>query len=1331
MSIRKQRDCQADFFTLSVLTHRTKTLTATYTPDSSGKVTKQKAPSNTAFFQHREEKCRDIDSLEALLRRLSTQPKSCIVRAQRIEGVGVESNSVLPDGSVRRAWKGKPKPYTKTIKQEGKDDIVIEVDAFEPALAPADRVWVCADADGIFPPFDVTVEDDAGLDEAARWLLKDLGLDGVDAIVHWSSGAFLNEDATVSPRKLKAHVWFYLDRPACFRALSGWMTARKLDPSLSRAVQIHYTADPVFNGALKDPLAWRIKTFRGEQRCFITDPQEIYDTAEEKRREEEAKRQAEEEAAKQKQHREEQRRIAEERGLAVVHYEAVGADKSLAVQRIVDAALDEVRFASSRHGAIYGQAFWLGRVVGGDNGLRYSEAQDALESLLPSLFAGEPGREEDEKRTIKDGLDAGCRLPHEVTPPQARTREKKKRGEKRSAEEKAPVSAEEKEERANQKVSLIERFVRYSEQAQKRQCDARYLPPLAKEEALTAVCASLGTGKTEQAKALCEQYNSTLWLAHRRALTRNTVERLGEDWTLYMDAEDHEIEADRLVVCVDSVARAKRLTDSIMIDEADQVLQSLVKRPSKAKRGEQHGDSILANIEHLRFRLEHAKQAALLSADLDEHTIKAFSRLAPHLPVKRVNHHYTPEGQAWRFYDSYTALREFMRARWVEDERFAVFCASREQAKNLAAWLRHFQGKRVLEIHAESDDDARETLSAVNATWTAYDAVLFTTSAGAGVSFDVKDHFDHVFVVGVNAPNNFMATEYLQGAARIRYPKNPLVHAFIPPQARRKLSRQEIASLERDKEEQTLLYLEAHAPLAVRLHRIERSSLDSLAVQVWLDAAEQREERSHAPLHYLLKTLLARGIDIQMSSGEPPQSETKRTAKECSKARQERIATEYSDILAAPDLTPQEAKALGGKEVKREDQVALKRHRIAAFYNDTRSEDAESTASSLHSSPPPAPTLDQIQRDNNGKLPRKIRNLIEAMLWRSSPQYAAYRDSLDLVGDPTQPARRVRSVLDASNYAAKGQLLSDYFAVVEAMHPDIYTAILDAADEKDKPLWSRALRRTQTPLTVEAALQRLLLRTKQRRVQCAVRGIRPDAPLNEIVGNICAAFGIKRRRIENLDAHGKKYSHYILDRDEILALVRLTRCALVRTMRSVGKWEEQASLAAEGRLVFVPISEDGESLLLGVGGDAPPFAASPREAVVARRAAERMDEAARFNLLADIEYGGRTITREEVAILLLIAPPDWLASHGAHVLACATSGKPLARQEGRYLREKQARLREKTRLDLSALERAVAVEYADSAPPQPQKRSAPPAPQQTSDERFTAEYAALKLRYGM
>lgn len=63
---------------------------------------------------------------------------------------------------------------------------------------------------------------------------------------------------------IKAHLWFWLDRPVTNEHLKRWTKAEAMpvDPALFNAVQVHYTAAPVFEGA-PDPLPIRSGFWQG------------------------------------------------------------------------------------------------------------------------------------------------------------------------------------------------------------------------------------------------------------------------------------------------------------------------------------------------------------------------------------------------------------------------------------------------------------------------------------------------------------------------------------------------------------------------------------------------------------------------------------------------------------------------------------------------------------------------------------------------------------------------------------------------------------------------------------------------------------------------------------------------------------------------------------------------------------------------------------------------------------------------------------------------------------------------------------------------------------
>lgn len=1116
---------KSDPHTLTILTHP-QPLTKSYARDAQGNVIKTSYP-RAKTFTTSDLVAQNIQSLENILMHLSKQPQSAVIRAAVRDGVN------------------KARPFRRLLH----DDKKIGDKA---TLEHADRAWVCADSDGLTLPFDVDPNDPQHLDNAARYLLTEHGLDGVSAVVAWSSSAFLGESAEIAPRKAKAHLWFLLDKPVCSESLEPWLVSKGFDGATARPVQVHYTANPVFTGGLRDPLAWRVKLFQGSRDSYPTEHTDLYDADEAKRRSESEEAKRKELQADLRKARDEAKKFARELELTELIDDC--RDRKTAAVRLVDRALEEIRYSSqgTRHATIYGQSFWIGRLVGGCNGLNEHQVKSALLEASTSLLSGE-GRAEEAERTALDGFEEGTRTPITLEP-SAKT--KKQRKQKRKGQAKLQKKAE----------SLLARYTRLSEQAL---CDLgldkkerqKWLPSIMKQDGMDAILASLGTGKTEQAKALCKEYGRVLWLAHRRALTRNTSERLGEGFVLYLDQEG-ELACERLILCVDSIARAVLTVDLVVIDEADQVLQSLIKRPQKGK----HSDAILQRIQYLSTHLKEARQVVLLSADLDRWTVEAFARMADFDPakVRHVKHEYTDPSASWRFFEKGTEWKAAVRRAWMGEERLAIFCASREQVKTLAEWMQNLRPTaKIISVHAEAEDEDRNTLLHVADSWGQADAVLYTTSAGSGVSFDKPDYFDRVCVWGTNAPRGFMASEYTQGSERIRNPKSREVLAYICEGGRAPLTREEIRGMERNKEKSTVSNLQKHAPLEINEGKIGRSRVDTLAIFVWLHAKAQREERSAHPLKWILQTLLSRGIKIIHDQGEPSKKDAKALREEISEAKETQREREIEEIVTSADLGIEDADKLRQNEVSKAEQMALKKHDVARFYLDTRD---EMTSSGLtKSAPPPQPSKDLVVKDKRGRTRKQIGKLLDALLWREEPAYFIHLDRLDLIEDPDPEldtdipqgiARKVRSVVDARHHALRAELSSDMLDVICGYHPELHEYLFGGCRHTEPE-------KQTSPPHYQTALKKLFSHAPERLSMMRVRGLSPLSGPEKIVGDLCQHFGIKRESEQVRNENGR-VRNYSINFGELDALLDLAKVERGKRERRIEKWREQESLAAVG-----------------------------------------------------------------------------------------------------------------------------------------------------------------------
>jgi len=162
----------------------------------------------------------NIYQLSAALSVLETEPQACIIR-------------------------GRPKPdlHLKQVRRliENFDDIplhsiLIEVDAYKPLLS-----------DPVHEPTDAALE----------YIAECLPAAFQDTSFHWqlsnSAGAPGKESI------FKAHLWFYLHTPYDSATLRAWAKAEELqlDRAVLQIVQCHFTANPVFDPGVTDPVPQR------------------------------------------------------------------------------------------------------------------------------------------------------------------------------------------------------------------------------------------------------------------------------------------------------------------------------------------------------------------------------------------------------------------------------------------------------------------------------------------------------------------------------------------------------------------------------------------------------------------------------------------------------------------------------------------------------------------------------------------------------------------------------------------------------------------------------------------------------------------------------------------------------------------------------------------------------------------------------------------------------------------------------------------------------------------------------------------------------------------
>lgn len=105
------------------------------------------------------------------------------------------------------------------------------------------RHWLCLDLDEREAPPGTSPTDP----RAAAWLVRELlpaPFHDAAFVLQWSSSA----GTAKAGRKVKCHLWFWLETKHTSAELRGWAESVGADAALFQQIQIHYTAAPVFVG---------------------------------------------------------------------------------------------------------------------------------------------------------------------------------------------------------------------------------------------------------------------------------------------------------------------------------------------------------------------------------------------------------------------------------------------------------------------------------------------------------------------------------------------------------------------------------------------------------------------------------------------------------------------------------------------------------------------------------------------------------------------------------------------------------------------------------------------------------------------------------------------------------------------------------------------------------------------------------------------------------------------------------------------------------------------------------------------------------------------------
>jgi hypothetical protein len=287
-----------------------------------------------------------------------------------------------------------------------------------------------------------------------------------------------------------------------------------------------------------------------------------------------------------------------------------------------------------------------------------------------------------------------------------------------------------------------------------------------------------GTGKTYQLRKLFGKHSNILALGARQTYSHffvGAANACGAEFRNYIHHK-HELACiPRLAIQMESLWRLKeRKWDLVILDEMESLLKQFDSDTTFTR---------MYDCQHVFWELlVNTRKVIIMDAFIGDRTLRLLQKVrqARHLETRVVvNDWRPPPKKARRVWNKNlgTAKKIFVQL-IVEDlrkgKRLVLFSATKAFAKHVDGVLTATFGlsKMVMCYSADSDDTVFEThMANINSYWTKFDCVIYTPKILAGVSFDIKGHFDNLFLFGYNGST--VVRDVWQAAIRVRHFTNP------------------------------------------------------------------------------------------------------------------------------------------------------------------------------------------------------------------------------------------------------------------------------------------------------------------------------------------------------------------------------------------------------------------------------------------------------------------------------------------------------------------------------------------------------------------------------
>ncbi len=199
------------------------------------------ATDRAKWFRVHEHRLSGPLALSNLLKEIESDPRRCIIRGKLRSDWRERLEDIRLQEKAKGEWTAPP---------PGDHWVLRRAELFE----DAPHHWMLGDEDKFEPSAADPIEDpETAIDE---FILKQLGEAFAGVSYHWQLSSSAGHASTAG--KLKAHLWFWLAEKRNSAEMRAWATVHKvLDTSVYNVVHLHYTAAPVFEQGVSDPVRKR------------------------------------------------------------------------------------------------------------------------------------------------------------------------------------------------------------------------------------------------------------------------------------------------------------------------------------------------------------------------------------------------------------------------------------------------------------------------------------------------------------------------------------------------------------------------------------------------------------------------------------------------------------------------------------------------------------------------------------------------------------------------------------------------------------------------------------------------------------------------------------------------------------------------------------------------------------------------------------------------------------------------------------------------------------------------------------------------------------------